>query len=305
MIKKISITGSSSLLGKNIIKLLNKNLLTVSRRKVKKVFHNNNLKKNIQVFYGNLEKKNFVATLLKNSECVINIAFDANDYKKNIKIIKNLIKVSNSSKTVKRFIHVSTAVVIGKNYNEEIREDDDCDPINEYQRIKLILENELMSNLSKNVELIIIRPTEIADSENPKSTIFFFKKRCNDSLKSFFFRLFFSDRILNFVSIENVTNAIIFFVKRKKIFPKKKNIFFISEDKKKNNFAFYYNYFSNRKLSLFLFNSNLKKILIKFLFIIILKKPNPFHIYSNKKIKKLGFKFKNKVKNHLKKIKHV
>lgn len=306
MIKRISITGSSSLLGKNVINLLNNHLLSVSSRKVKKlIFKKNNYKKKIQVFYGNLEKKKFVSKLFKNSECVINIAFDINDYKKNITIIRNLINVSNSSKTVKRFIHISTAVVVGKNYKDEIREDDNCNPINEYQKIKLILENELISNLTKNIELIIIRPTEIADFNNPKSTIFFFKKRCDNSVKSFFFRLFFNDRILNFVSIENVSNAIAFFVKRKKVLLKKKNIFFISEDKKKNNFTFYYNYFSNKKLSLFLFNSKLKKILIKFLFIVVLKKPNPFHIYSSKKIKKFGFKFKNNAKNHLKKIKHV
>lgn len=305
MIKKISITGSSSLLGKNVVSLLKKNSLSLSKRKKKSSFLKiDSFKKKDQLFYGNLENKKFVTKFLSKSDCIINIAFDNNYHKKNIKIIRNLINASNTSRTIKKFIHISTAVVIGKNYNDEISEDENCNPLNEYQKIKLKLENELISNLSDNVELIIIRPTEIADYKNPKSTIFSFKERCNDTIKSFFFRFFFNDRILNFVSIENVSNAIVFFVKKKKL-PNKKNIFFISEDKKKNNFTSYFNYFSNKRLSIFLFNSNLKKILIKFLFIVILKKPNPFQIYSNKKIKNFGFKFKNNAKNHLKKIKFI
>jgi len=306
MIKKISITGSSSLLGKNVVSLLKKNLLSLSKRKKNFFFlHTGNLKKKDQVFYGNLENKKFVTKFLSKSDCIINIAFDNNHYTKNFKIIRNLINASNNSKTIKKFIHISTAVVVGKNYKDKITEDENCNPINEYQKIKLKLENELISNLSKNIELIIIRPTEIADYKNPKSTIFYFKKRCNNSFKSFFYRFFLNDRMLNFVSIENVSNAIVFFVKKKTLL-KKKNIFFISEDKKNNNFTFYYNYFTNKKLSLFIFNSNLKKILFKFLFMVILKKPNPFQIYSNKKIKNFGFKFKkDKVKNHLKKIKYT
>jgi nucleoside-diphosphate-sugar epimerase len=306
MIRKISITGSSSLLGKNVISLLKKNLLSLSKRKKDSLFlQTGNIKKKDQVYYGNLENKQFVTKFLSKSDCIINIAFDNNHYKKNVKIIRNLINASNTSKTIKKFIHISTAVVVGKNYKDEITEDENCNPINEYQKIKLKLENEIISNLSENIELIIIRPTEIADYKNPKSTIFYFKKRCNNSLINFFFRFILNDRILNFVSIENVSNAIVFFVKKKKISLKKKNIFFISEDKKNNNFTFYYNYFTNKKLSLFIFNSNLKKILFKFLYMVILKKPNPFQIYSNKKIKSFGFKFKNKAKNHLKKIKYT
>lgn len=305
MIRKISITGSSSLLGKDIISLLKKNLLSLSKRKKNPPFSQlGDPKKKKQVFFGSLENKEFVSKFLSKSDCVINIAFDNIKYEKNIKIIRNLINVSNTSKSIKKFIHISTAVVVGKNYKDEITEDENCNPINKYQKIKLKLENELISNLSKNIELIIIRPTEIADYRNPKSTIFFFKKRCDSSIKSFFLRFFLSDRILNFVSVENVSKAIIFFVKKKTSL-NKKNIFFISEDNRKHNFTFYYNYFKNKKLFLSIFNSGLKKIFIKFLFMVILKKPNPYQIYSNKKIKNFGFKLKNEAKNHLKKIKYI
>ena len=68
MIKKISITGSSSLLGINVVSLLKKNLLSLSKRKKNFFFtHIGNLKKKDQVFYGNLENKKFVTKFLSES----------------------------------------------------------------------------------------------------------------------------------------------------------------------------------------------------------------------------------------------
>jgi len=52
-----------------------------------------------------------------------------------------------------------------------------------------------------------------------------------------------------------------------------------------------------------MFNSILMKNVVKFIFFNVLKKPNPYQIYSNNRIKKLGFKFKYNSVEHLKKIK--
>jgi len=301
MKKKISLTGATSFLGRDVIKLLKKkyilNLLTRSPKFDFSFMHQN------KIFKGKLEDKVIVKKFLKKSDCIVNIAFDSKKLDNNIKIIDNLIKSSNKSKTLKRFIHISTAVVIGKSYDDKVDEKNHCLPINKYQKIKFDIEKKLINELSNKIELIILRPTEIADYRNHKSTIFFFKKRCEDNFLNFFFRSTFRDRILNFVSIENVTESVIFFIKKNNMNLRKKNIFFISEDKKSKNFAYFYRFFQNKKIISFMFNSILMKNVVKFIFFNVLKKPNPYQIYSNNRIKKLGFKFKYNSVEHLKKIK--
>jgi len=300
MKKIISITGSSSFLGREVQSLLEKkfalNLFTRSLKEKK-----NNKNQTGKLFMGNLQNKNLVIRFLKKSNFVINIAFDSYDLKKNIKIINNLIYASNKSKTIKKFIHISTAVVVGKSYKDEVNEFSKSVPLNNYQKIKLKLEKKLINQLSNNIELIILRPTEIANYKNPKSTIFYFDKRCKDNILNFFFRWIFSSRILNFVSIENVARSIVFFITTKMKYGKK-NIFFISEDKKTNNFAYFFSYLKGKKIYSFFFNNYLIKNLIKFIFFNILKKPNPYQIYSNNRLKKLGFKFNNNSIKHLKKL---
>lgn len=304
MKKIISITGSSSFLAKDVINNLKKNyILKLSYRNQKK---NTFKQADIKIFKGSLENKSFVNQFLNESDFLINIAFDPLNLEKNIKIVDNLIKVSNKNKNLKRFIHLSTAAVIGKNYDDEIDEKSKCFPLNKYQKIKLFIEKKLTKELSNNIDLVILRPTEIADYRNLSSTIFNFKKKCFKNFLNSLYKFLFGSRILNFVSIENVSNSIVFFIKKKIVFKfSKKNIFFISEDKKKNNFTFFYNFFNKKKNVEIRKYSELKKNIIKLLFFYILKKPNPFHLYSNKKIKKIGFKFKFNVKNHLNKIKHV
>jgi len=304
MKKTISITGSSSFLGKDVINnLKEKYFLKLSYRNPKKNIFK---EADIKILKGNLEDKSFVNKFLNKSDFLINIAFDPLNLEKNIKIIDNLIQVSNKKKNLKKFIHLSTAAVIGKSYYDEIDERSKCFPLNKYQKIKLFIEKKLIKELSNNIDLVILRPTEIADYRNMSSTIFNFKNKCIKNFFNSLYKFLLGNRILNFVSTENVSNSIIFFIKKKIVFKfRKKNIFLISEDNKKNNFIFFYSFLNNKKNNKFKKHSELKKKIIKIFFFYILKKPNPFHLYSNKKIKKIGFKFKFNVKNHLKKINHV
>lgn len=301
MKQKISITGSTSKLGLETIKNLeNENFsLNLSTRKKNKL----KLKNNNNFYFGNLKNKKFVYKLINNTNCVVNLAYDSSNYSDNLLITKNIISVANCSPKIKKIIHCSTAVVATNATFNKVGESFFCKPKNRYQLNKLQIENELLKNLSKKIELIIIRPTEISDYNNKKSTIFKFQEKCKKkNLKNILFHLFLGARNLNFVSIDNVKNSIIFFIKKKNKVDKKKNIFFVSEDSKNKNFNYYCQFLLKEPFTPFFFNCCFYKEFLKFIFIFLLKKPNPFQVYSNYAIKKIGFKFKNNVQKQLLKM---
>ena len=74
--------------------------------------------------------------------------------------------------------------------------------------------------------------------QNKKSTIYSLKEKClHHNLSNKILHFFLGIRILNYVSIDNVTSAVIFFMNKNKIL-RQNNIFFVSEDeenKKKVN----------------------------------------------------------------------
>ena len=258
--KKVSVTGSTSSIGKLLVEKLLKNNFKLRLSTRKKKLKNKNLSK---TYFGDFKKKDFSKFFLIDSDYVVNLAY-SEDYNENLKIIDNLIFAANSSSKIKKFIHCSTAVVVGKSsLNKEIiNEYINCKPQNRYQVNKLGIEKKLSKGLRKNIDLVILRPTEIANHYNPKSTIYKFREKFDNGLINSIYRKILGNRSINFISVENVVDSIIFFLKRKKKIKKNKNIFIISEDNKGKNFNFYSKIFENKKKKEFvLFDKLLKKII--------------------------------------------
>jgi nucleoside-diphosphate-sugar epimerase len=300
--KKISITGSTSSVGKLLLKKLAKhnfNLKLSTRRKKLKNEHLN------KTYFGDLKNFIFTKKFLTNSDYIVHLAHNEN-YDENLIIIDNLISVANKSKKIKKFIHCSTSVVVGisSENRETVNENISCNPQNKYQINKFEIEQRLLNGLKKEIDLVILRPTEIANYDNFKSTIYSFKKKFNKGLLNLVYRKILSNRLMNFVSVENVIDSIIFLLKKKKI-KNNKNIFNISEDSRFKDLNFYSKILTNKKLKKTTSTNKFIKFIIIKVFIYVLKKPNPYTSYSNKKIKKLGFIFKYNAIKHLEKIKEL
>ena len=297
----ISITGSTSEFGKKLVKILEKKkyYLNLSTRQIKPILK---LKRK-KIFIGNLKNRGFVKDLIRSTNCLINLSYNNYNHKENLKIIKNIVSVANNSLTIKKIIHISTAIVSSNNEIDKVSESTKITNTNKYKENKYLIEKILQDNLSKSIDLIILRPTEISNFQNKKSTIYSLKEKClHHNLSNKILHFFLGIRILNYVSIDNVTSAIIFFMNKNKIL-RQNNIFFVSEDKENKNFNYYSKFLSNKYYysKKYLKNIIYRKLL-KIFFVKILKKDNPFQIYSNSKLKNFGFRFKYDIKKQLIKL---
>lgn len=95
--------------------------------------------------------------VISEGDTVINLAFSQQD-NENHWILDALLKTC-ARKRAGCFIHCSTAVVVGRSCIEIVTEDTPCEPINRYERLKMALEQKVMSAAKKGLPAIIVRPT--------------------------------------------------------------------------------------------------------------------------------------------------
>lgn len=127
----------------------------------------------------------------------------------NLTAIANLMDACEAVK-VRRLIHLSTAMVAGRNNSQRISETDVCVPVTEYAQTKLKIEEKILNRTAHSYDAVILRPTAVfgPGSEN-------LKKLAGDLLAGSRFRNYlksclFNKRRMNLVQIANVVGAIIF-----------------------------------------------------------------------------------------------
>ena len=113
---------------------------------------------------------------------------------------------------IRRFIHLSTAVIAGRVRYGIIGEDTVCDPQSGYEITKLAVENFLWQEYGRLFEIVILRPTavfgpggknllKLADGLTRGNRIANYLKSC-----------LFNERRMNLVCIANVVAAILFLI---------------------------------------------------------------------------------------------
>lgn len=86
----------------------------------------------------------------------------------NIAGTKNFVKQVGLSKTIKRFIYLSSLSVYGSNVNGKINEDSLCAPETDYGKSKYLAENIIIDILKgTDIDWCIIRPTLVYGKGNP------------------------------------------------------------------------------------------------------------------------------------------
>lgn len=305
--KKIIIIGSSGLIANNLINYFTKKKkkLNIFSRKKKLNYFSHNISKNNKFYHYSMLKKKKI-NFFNNSEILINLAYIKNNKKENINLIKNLIKIANGS-NIKKFIHLSTAVVSGFKYAGILNEQSKNISNIEYHKTKLLIEDELKKKLSKKINLIILRPTEIISLNNHTIIDKIISRVRKKNLLNFIINYILNYRRLNIVSLPNVIAAIIFFCNKKNHFLN--GTFIITDEDCNLKYYKVYNYINSLicedyKISNIQkgFNIYLLSILYKIFFP---KHSNPNIQYSDKKLLKTGFKKKITLKKYLKEIVHA
>ena len=207
----IAITGASSFIGTHLIKRLS---LCSDLRLRLLVNRNLNIplqeSEKVSIIRGNLLDTKTLNGLVETGCIVINLAYLSSKSKQeNLEAIHNLA-LACGQVGVARLVHCSTAVVVGRSRDNIITENTICQPLTEYEKTKLEIENVLIDSLKGKTEGVIIRPTAVF-GRHGKNLI----KVANDliSLPPFITSLktaLFYKRRLNLVCVENVVSAILF-----------------------------------------------------------------------------------------------
>ena len=152
----VSILGGTGFIGRHLVDyFLNQGVESIRILTRKKGLINN-----VSFVQGDLISSNSLNELVNGQELVINLAYISGNHKANLIAIDQLANAC-IEEGVSKFIHCSTAVVAGRVDEPNINEETLCNPLTDYEKTKLAIEDLLLSRFRDKVELIIVRPTAV------------------------------------------------------------------------------------------------------------------------------------------------
>ena len=289
----VAIFGGTGFVGRHLIKSMSS-----KRNMLIKVFTRNKgmvsnySKRNIKYIYGNLDSFDDINNFVVGQKVVINLAYIDGDHEANLAFVSKLINACIVA-GVERVLHCSTAVVAGRVEGNVVDEKTICNPITEYEKTKLCIEDKITSIAIGKVELIIIRPTAVF-GDGGMNLVKNVNSILHDSyLKNIMYIMINKYRKMHFVHINKVVQAILYLSFIEKNISKE--TFIISSDYEVCN-----NYFNvvecltkslgvRQYPKLFLpFSEKIVKLILT---LIGRSQINPCQVYSSQKIIQYGFKY--------------
>jgi len=291
--QSICITGGTGFLGRYVVeKLLATTkfpLRLLSRRPNEKSFANNS---RISFIRGDILDASSWKPFLQPNSLVINLAYleDASR-EENLRAVGGLLSLADE-KSCPRFLHCSTAVVVGKTSTSTIDETTPCHPATEYERTKYDIEQLVSNRNAPKMETVSLRPTAIFGAGG-KNLVKLADNLTNDtSALRFLKNSLYGKRKLNAVSVENVAAAISFLATTEKLVGGETYIV-SDDDADENNYRDVTKYLS-KTLKLhgchFLHVPVPNFFLRRALSLSSRSNTNPQRTYSSRKIESLGFR---------------
>ena len=158
IISNVSIIGGTGFIGRHLVNhFLEKEVDSIRVLTRKKNLTN---KKNLKFIEGDLFSSDDISELFFGQDVVVNLAYINENYQANMDLIDKLID-SCLRANVSKFVHCSSAVVSGRVNTSIINEETICNPLNEYEKTKLAIEERLLLNFKGKIQLIIVRPTSV------------------------------------------------------------------------------------------------------------------------------------------------
>lgn len=110
---------------------------------------------------GDLLDPGSLAAFLLPGATVLNLAFMADrPADDNLRAASELVNACIRA-GVRRLVHLSTATVVGRVPTDLVDEGTACNPITEYERVKLDIERALLQAAGRDLEVAILRPTAV------------------------------------------------------------------------------------------------------------------------------------------------
>lgn len=290
--RTLAITGANGFLGKHLVA----ECLSRDHFKLRLLLRNKNAREYLSndavtLCEGDLLRPESLEFFLQPDSTLVHLAYmNSVGPAVNIEATLNLIKATKKA-GVKRVVHCSTAVVVGFDAKGVVTENTAPKPKGEYQQTKYRIEELLRAELPSNIELAILRPTEIIGPGGQGLQKMIRRLRNEKKYKNFIYHCLLRSRRFNYVSVYNVVAALILLASAP--VNKANGTYNISDDDDSDN-----NYVSVEEI----INSNLKhqpgypfdiglsRSFLSALFKLLPNHAPPNRVYSYSKISSLGYK---------------
>ncbi len=304
----ISITGASGFIGQHLVSELSKNstlhIKVLTRQHSDQMTHFKSFP-NVEIIEGDLLLPDSLTNFIVPGCTVIHLAYLKNlDKNTNLQAITHLLQTCKDIK-IKRFIHISTAAVIGRAPDELVTETTACQPISQYGITKLAIEDLVLKTGTDIFDAVVLRPTAVFGKDGQSLKKLSHDLTAKNYLLNYLRSCLFNKRQMNLVHVINVVTAISFMIYRQENL--NRQIFIVSEDDNLNNNFNYVEKFLMTQYGIKEYPFPSFSLSLKFLsfFLTILHKneTNPYRRYDSSKLMSLGFNrtmdFEDGLKNYV------
>lgn len=233
----VSITGSTGFIGGRLVDAFSRRgdvaLRLLTRDRAKLADETRSFQSPPEVLEGDLLNPESIGELPVAGGTVINTVYLAGrSLEDNVDAAANLAEAAAAA-GIKRMIHCSTAVVVGRPEGSRVDESTPCRPQNEYETTKLAVEEELTRRAAGRFELAILRPTAVFGPGGQNLLKLANDLRHGRRVVNYLKSCLFNRRRMNAVCVANVVSAIEFLVDVEA--PLTGDVFLISDDDQPGN----------------------------------------------------------------------
>lgn len=217
----VVVIGASGFIGEHLLK----ELAARGNTEVRVLVHRTRAdsQANVSFIEGDLLKPESLDSLFEKGCMVVNLAYLP---RHNLEAMENLARACVKNQ-VRRLIHCSTAVVVGRPQSNWVSETTPCQPVSEYQRTKLEMEAILLEIALEKFEVSILRPSAVF-GPGGKNLLKLADQLLHGNMWANYIRsCLFNRRSMNLVCVENVVAALMFLLDAKKV---DREVFIISDD---------------------------------------------------------------------------
>lgn len=158
----VALTGASGFVGAAVVRaLLKRTPLELRALSRSDAFCTENAASEVTAIHGDLHSADALDRFLRPGCSVLNFAYDGKASAQDNLAAAFALAEGCVRNHVRRVIHCSTAVVVGKSNRARIDESTNCDPQTPYERTKLAIEEIFREKARGNYQLVILRPTAV------------------------------------------------------------------------------------------------------------------------------------------------
>ena len=240
--KTASVTGATGIVGHRIVDRLLTDGYIVRVLSRKAPFHD----PRAHLFKGGLDDEETLRTFITDADLLFHCAAELRDETKmrevNVKGTQRLLKATENS-TIKYFLYLSSAGVVGITNIKEVNENTPCNPVTTYEKTKWEAEKIVAKGID-GCRTVILRPTNVVDETRPGAL----SLPMNGSLRSWLKVVVKGGECAHIIHADDVAAAAMYFVSHQLSIPR---CFFVSCDHEPlNTFAglwSFYNAIQNQK----------------------------------------------------------